>query len=286
MSFFGAILPGAEPFVAAPAAIRPVWFRPVALVLILALHAVLFFEFRAQPQILAPLDTVDVTLVPLGDSAADQQKIEESQPLPPPPPPEPPPAPQAAVETPPELSAPPPQVVAPEAVPLPAEPPKPVVKPKLQKPVAEKPVAEKPSRPTAEALRQEKYEKNLKIQEAAERRRKEKAQQAQQEARRGAAGEARAGGGMSSASYAGLLAAELRRHTFYPAAARAVGATGSVGVAFTVGPSGRVISQSVTRSSGNAALDSAAHAILSAIHTPPPPGGRFSTSTNLRFNFH
>ena len=59
-----------------------------------------------------------------------------------------------------------------------------------------------------------------------------------------------------------------------------------VGVAFTVGPSGRGISQSVTRSSGNAALDSAAHAILSAIHTPPPPGGRFSTSTNLRFNFH
>ncbi len=91
---------------------------------------------------------------------------------------------------------------------------------------------------------------------------------------------------MSSASYAVLLAAELRRHTFYPAAARAVGATGSVGVAFTVGPSGRVISQSVTRSSGNAALDSAAHAIMSAIHTPPPPGGRFSTSTNLRFNFH
>jgi hypothetical protein len=25
---------------------------------------------------------------------------------------------------------------------------------------------------------------------------------------------------------------------------------------------------------------------MSAIHTPPPPGGRFSTSTNLRFNFH
>jgi protein TonB len=276
MSFFGAILPGAEPFAAAPAAIRPVWLRPLALGLILALHAALFFEFRAQPQALAPLDTVDVTLVPLGDSAVDQQKIEETQPLPPPPPAPP------AVETPPELSAPPPQVVAPEAVPLPAEPPKPVVKPKVQKPVLEK-----PSRPTAEELRQEKYEKNLKIQEAAERRRKEKAQQAQQEARRGAAGGAVAGaGGMSSGSYAVLLAAELRRHTFYPAAARAVGATGSVGVAFTVGPSGRVISQSVTRSSGNAALDSAARAIMSAIHTPPPPGGRFSTSTNLRFNFH
>jgi len=280
MSFFGAILPGAEPLVAAPAAIRPVWLRPLALGLILALHAALFFEFKAQPQILAPLDSVDVTLAPLGDSAADQQKIEESQP-------EPPPAPPPAVETPPELSAPPPQVVAPEAVPLPIEPPKPVVEPKpvvASKP--EKAAPPKPAQPTAAELRREKQEENRKIQQAAERRRNEKAQEAQQQARRGVASGGAKAGGMSSASYAVLLSAELRRHTFYPAAARAVGATGSVGVAFTVGPSGRVISQSVTRSSGNAALDGAAHAIMSAIHTPPPPGGRFSTSTNLRFNFH
>ena len=277
MSFFGAILPGAEPFAAAPAAVRPVWLRPLALGLIFALHAGLFFEFRASPPVLAPLDTVDVTLVPLGDSAADQRKIEESQPqsqpLPPPPP---------TVETPPELSAPPPAVVAPEAIPLPAEPPKPVVKPGPIK----KPVLEKPARPTETELREQKQLENRRIREAAERRRKDKAREAQQEARRGAANGRANAGGMSSASYAALLAAELRRHTFYPAAARAVGATGSVGVAFTVGPSGRVISQSVTRSSGNAALDSAAHAIMSAIHTPPPPGGRFSTSTNLRFNFH
>jgi protein TonB len=273
MSFFGAILPGAEPFAAR--AIRPVWLRPLALGLILALHAGLFFQFKARPQVLAPLDTVEVTLVPLGDSAADQQKIEESQP-------EPPPAPAPAVETPPELSAQPPAVLAPEAVPLPAEPPKPAVKPK---PV-QKPMAEKPARPTAEELREKKQAENRKIQEAVERRRKDKAQEAQQEARRGAANGRANAGGMSTASYAALLSAELRRHTFYPAAARAVGATGTVGVAFTVGPSGRVISQSVTHSSGNAALDSAAHAIMSAIHMPPPPGGRFSTSTNLRFNFH
>lgn len=275
MSFFGAILPGAQPFVAGQAAIRPVWLRPLALGLILALHAGLFFEFKAQPQVFAPLDTVDVTLVPLGDSAADQQKVEESQP-------EPPSAPSPpAVETPPELSAPPPLVVAPEAVPLPAEPPRPVVKPR-----PEKPALQKPRRPTEAESRQQKRDENRKFQEAAERRRKDRAREAQQEARRGAAGGRAKAVGMSSAAYALLLSAELRRHTFYPAAARAVGATGSVGVAFTVGPSGRVISQSVTRSSGNAALDSAAHAIMSAVHTPPPPGGRFSTSTNLRFNFH
>jgi protein TonB len=281
MSFFGAILPGADS-IAAPTAIRPVWLRPLALGLIFFLHTVLFLEFKAQPPALAPLDAVDVTLVPLGDSAADQQKIEESQP-------EPPPAPPPAVETPPELAAPPPAVVAPEAIPLPAEPPKPVVPPKpvaLPKtPEPPKPaVKPKPAQKPVE-LRQQKQEEK-KIQDAAERRRMDKAQKAQQEARRGAAEGGAKAGGMTSASYAVLLAAELRRHTFYPAAARAVGATGSVGVAFTVGPSGRVISQSVTRSSGNAALDSAAHAIMSAIHTPPPPGGRFSTSTNLRFNFH
>ena len=278
MSFFGAILPGADSFAAAPAAIRPVWLRPLALSLIFVLHAALFLEFKAQPPVLAPLDLVNVTLVPLGDSVADQQKIEESQP-------EPPPAPPPA-EPPPELSAPPPAVVAPEAIPLPAEPPKPVALPKIAeppKPVVKPKPAEKTARP--EKLRQQKQEEK-KIQDNAERRRMDKAQKAQQEARRGAPGGGPKAGGMSSASYAVLLSAELRRHSFYPAAARAVGATGSVGVAFTVGPSGRVISQSVTRSSGNAALDSAAHAIMSAIHTPPPPGGRFSTSTNLRFNFH
>ncbi len=42
MSFFGAILPGAESIAAAPAAIRPVWLRPVALGLIFVLHTVLF----------------------------------------------------------------------------------------------------------------------------------------------------------------------------------------------------------------------------------------------------
>jgi protein TonB len=288
----GATLPGATPLGAARASVRPVWLRPLALVCILAVHAALFFTFKGEPQAIEPLDTVDVTLAPMGDSAIDQQQVEENHPSPAPPPPPIPPPPAPAVETPPELAAPPPEIVAPEAAPVPAAPPK-VAKPKPVEPA-------KPSEARQESLRQEKIRQEKirereerqqaatqreKLREAEERRRNEKEQEARQQARRGVAEGSRSGG-MSSATYAALLAGELRRHTFYPAAARAVGATGTVGVVFTVGPSGRVISQSITRSSGNAALDAAAHAIMSAVRTPPPPGGRFSTSTNLRFNFH
>jgi protein TonB len=152
------------------------------------------------------------------------------------------------------------------------EPPKPVVPPK--------PVEARKAAPKPVEQRQEK----LKERESAEKRRK--AQEARQELKRGAAQGSQHATAMSPAAYAGLLASELRRHTFYPAAARAAGVTGVVGVAFTIGPSGRVVSQSITRSSGNAALDAAARTTLSAVHTPPPPGGRFSTSTNLRFHFN
>jgi protein TonB len=91
---------------------------------------------------------------------------------------------------------------------------------------------------------------------------------------------------MSKASYAGLVLAELNRRKFFPAAARAAGVTGAVGVAFTIGPSGRVVSASITRSSGDSALDGAARAILGALHAPPPPGGAFSTATSIRFNLN
>jgi TonB family protein len=47
-----------------------------------------------------------------------------------------------------------------------------------------------------------------------------------------------------------------------------------------------VTSQSITHSSGNPVLDAAARTTLSGIRTPPPPGGRFSTSTNIRFHFN
>ena len=90
---------------------------------------------------------------------------------------------------------------------------------------------------------------------------------------------------MSNSAYAALVAAEINRHKFYPAAARAAGALGSVGVAFSVGPSGAITSHSVTRSSGDSALDAAASQMLAAAHPPPPPGGSFHGATTIHFNF-
>ncbi|WP_298353100.1 energy transducer TonB [Rhodoblastus sp.] len=240
--------------------------RPLALAAILAVHALVFVTIRSRPAALSPLDGVEVTLAPLGDAAEDQKKQDEIKPAAPPP--------VEKVAPPPAQEAPPPKVVAPETIPLPAAPPEP------PKAVA----ARQEKLPEVKQIKANRIAEKRKQEEAAERRRK--AQEARQELRRGAEHGAARASAMSPAAYAGLLAAEIRRHTFYPSAARASGATGVVGVAFTIGPSGRLASLSITRSSGNPMLDAAARTTLRAIHTPPPPGGRFSTSTNIRFHFN
>lgn len=263
---------------ASPAAVRPLWLRPLALILILAVHGLFFVAIKNRPAVLSPVDSVEVGLVPLGDSAEDQKAQEEIKPAELAAPEPPPPPPVDRVEP---VEAPPPVVAAPEAIPLPIEEPKPVQPPPVPPP--QQTVVEKKPPPKPVEIRDDRREK-LKQQEIADRRRK--AQEARQELKRGADNGSPRGSSMSPASYAGLLAAEIRRHTFYPAAARASGATGAVGVAFTVGPSGRIVSQSITSSSGNPTLDAAARTTLSAIRMPPPPGGRFSTSTNIRFHFN
>ena len=267
MSLSAALPSSAHVFHATPAAVQPIWFRPLALGLVLALHAGLLFTVKGERQAPSPADVIEVSLAPFGDSAEDQEKREEIKPTENAPPS--PPAEQA------EWTAPPPKIVAPEAIPLPIAKPSPVVK-TIAKPRSA--VDDGDERPTPAQMRAEKRRRL----EAAESRRK--AQVARQEARQGSADGA-ASGALSHASYAALLAAEINRHKFYPAAARAAGAIGSVGVAFTVGPSGRVLSQSITNSSGDAALDEAARAIMSAVQAPTPPGGRFSTSTTIRFRF-
>ena len=253
-------------------AIRPVWLRPTALALIVAAHSTAFIVFNPDVVPSPPLELMEVGLVPLGDSDAEQKSQDEIAPA------EPPAAEAApAAAAPPELTAPPPERIAPDAPPLPVakpKPPKPVAKLEDEPDPAETQRILRHKRELAEKRRQERDE-------ALERRR---AQEARLEARRGAAQGSAHGSGMSPSTYAGLVVAELNRRKFFPAAARAAGITGSVGVAFTIGPSGRVVSQSITRSSGNGALDGAAHAILSALHTPPPPGGRFSTATSIKFN--
>ena len=99
---------------------------------------------------------------------------------------------------------------------------------------------------------------------------------------RGGAGQANH---MSNSAYAARVSAEINRHKFYPAGAKGSEGAGSVGVAFSIGPSGAIVSHSVVRSSGNGALDSAALQMLASSHPPPPPGGSFRGATTIHFNF-
>jgi protein TonB len=90
--------------------------------------------------------------------------------------------------------------------------------------------------------------------------------------------------GLSRASYAALVVAEIQAHRFYPASARERGEQGAVGVSFTIGPGGRVAAASIVRPSGIAELDNAAREIVRSISPPPPPDGSFSASTTIRFH--
>jgi protein TonB len=89
---------------------------------------------------------------------------------------------------------------------------------------------------------------------------------------------------MSNAAYAALVSAEINRHKHYPPSARERGATGSVGVVFSIGPSGAVTSHAITRSSGNGAIDAAVHQMLAVSRPPPPPGGYFRGSVVISFD--
>ena len=80
------------------------------------------------------------------------------------------------------------------------------------------------------------------------------------------------------------MAAAIRSRLFYPPAARARGAKGVVGVAFTIGPSGALASFSITRSSGDEILDAAAGALVHSAHFPPPPGGSAHVSTSFSYD--
>jgi len=89
----------------------------------------------------------------------------------------------------------------------------------------------------------------------------------------------------SSAAYAALVSAEINRQKHCPASARENGTGGAVGVVFSIGSSGAIISHSITRSSGNnSAIDATVHQMLAASHPPHPPGGSFRGSVTISFN--
>jgi protein TonB len=259
-------------------ALRPRWLRPTAIALALSLQAAAAAFIAAPVLPASPIDAIDVTLVAQGDAAEEMQARDETQPAEAAAPPPPLPA-EARAE-----AAPASPIEAREAVPLPLATPQaePVATPKP--PV----VAEKDDRPTPAEWRERRRrqadaaERRRRQADAAERRRKPQA--AQQAERLGAEQGRAAANAASRASYASLLAAELNRHKLYPASARAAGVTGSVGVAFTVGAAGEVVSHAITRSSGSSALDRAVEAMVAAVRAPPPPGGSFHASTTVNFS--
>lgn len=77
---------------------------------------------------------------------------------------------------------------------------------------------------------------------------------------------------VSPAKWHSRVVSWLKRHQRYPSRAKARGEQGTVQVAFTVDPGGRVTSSRVTRSSGNPELDKAALDMLRrASPVPAPP---------------
>jgi periplasmic protein TonB len=93
-------------------------------------------------------------------------------------------------------------------------------------------------------------------------------------------------GAVSTANYRSLVIAELSRHKQYPPAALSAGVQGTVVVAFTIGPSGRVVAHTIARSSGSSALDSAVNRMMAAISLPPPPGGSYRARAPVQFVVH
>ena len=106
----------------------------------------------------------------------------------------------------------------------------------------------------------------------------------QSAARLGAVDGAQTASQLSRKTYGALLSAEIGRHKVYPAAARAMGATGAVIVVLSVDGTGRIVSHAITRSSGNADLDREVDVMLAGVRAPPPPGGSFHAAVTIRFD--
>ena len=235
------------------------------------------------------------------------EPVREPDPPPPPPPPapvepvvvpDPPPPvmdppPPAVVETPPDVVVAPPP---PPPVPAP-EPPKPVEEPKPQPP--EPPKAEEPQKPVEppketpkpkvepkpEKVRPPEKHALDKPKVAPKPDNKPTAPPATAVAPKvGIAGTA--GDPAALANYDSSVNSRLNAHKRYPDAARPLRAQGTVTVRFTIGPSGDVSGVAIVGSSGNAALDQAALAMVrDASPMPAPPGGKSRPHTFSAF-FH
>lgn len=263
--------------------LRPRWLRPATAVVVVGLHLAGFTLARAMVAPLvpssAPILEIESAPEPVLASAEaapapEVPPVEPATAEPPPPEPVPPPEDPALASVPEPMSAPEPlptPIAEPEPAPLlpEARPPPPalpietVERSPPPRPVSEKPRPKKP----------------------VERRPVERARPSAPSATARAAAEAASNVRRAAASaYAAQVAAEFARHKHYPAAARAEGVEGTCVLAFTIGPSGALLSHAIVRSSGDARLDAAVHAMAAASRFSPPPGGRFRSTVPVRFS--
>lgn len=284
------------------APLHPVWFRPVTAGLVVAGHVAAlagFVWFAAEK--ITPLNEIRVEIVPQGETVTETSTVPTPESAPTvtlepaeltSPDPEmrndpdvaKPVEQMAEAEPVPDLALPPPKIENPDAPPLPVERPRPQKIEKTKTLVAQPAQRTKVSK-IKESLRRAALRALKRAKAAAHARRL--SAQAQIGAAAVRAGVKEGSGEaprMSNAAYAALVSAEINRHKHYPAGARETGATGAVGVVFSIGPSGAIVSHSITRSSGNGAIDGTVHQMMAASHPPPPPGGHFRGSVTISFN--
>ncbi|MGV8842244.1 MAG: energy transducer TonB family protein [Pseudomonas sp.] len=235
---------------------RTRWNWIFSLLLIAALHislGVWALGWHVQtPPVPLPPAAVQIALAPL-PSAAPPAPAQQTAPPPPPPPqiePEPKapkPLPKLAEAVKPKLALPPPKPKPKPKPPKPKAPPKPVEKP-LKKP------DEKP-------------------QENPTRTRQNPAAESTAHAAAPAAPQLSSVSGPSKAevSWQSRLLSHLGRYKRYPNAARRRGAEGTSLVRFSLDGAGKVLSVSLAKSSGNAALDRATLAMIRRAQPLPAP---------------
>ena len=204
------------------------------------------------------------------------------QPLPPavveseaPPPPPPPP-----VETPPPVPATAPVRTAPPEV-EPAQRERAERLERARREEAERIARERATRAAENAKRQEAQRQEAQRQQI-------EREAAQREAQRQAAAkaaEASAANAAAASSYRGLVIGHLASFKRYPPAARARGAQGNPMVSFSIDSTGRVVSVSLTRASGDPDIDAE---IVAMVHRAspfpiPPPGAPHAFSAGVNF---
>ncbi len=240
-----------------------------------------------EPAIMIELAAVSVAPeAPQEELPVAPERVEQEQPPEPvketpsePPPPEPEPEPEPTPVEQPEIKLPDlPSIPQLDAVLL---PPPPDLKPPEKKPPPKK-VVEKKEKPKPKVVRRPVEPDRPKAREAAAPEASTPRASAPSAAAQGTASQP----SVSNASWRGMLIAHLNRYKRFPGGAN----PGTVQVAFSIDRGGRVLSSRVVGSSGNAALDEEAAAMIRrASPVPAPPagvggGGTISLSVPVRFN--